>query len=286
MPAVKALQVFNCDSSAGVFSLRNDLFGNYMVNIFLKSCFTTGEFLQMTFGRLRTTLLQGLLDLSCALADSINLLAGEYIAVRSSRKVNDAKIYAESAFGIKGNAIWNFYNHIQKKLTSFKSKVCLPSHAVPVKVGIFTENKENLLPSIDSVDAGDSKVLERKEALVINNSRMLLESMQGFLVNHIALSNLRNGANNELRRKLGKFLSGFPVSKVVEVNLTESCRFKSSLRDMVTGIVKGLHSIFERLMLFWRRKQFNFHGKFHSCRIASILQVVKQNLKGSGHSSP
>jgi len=125
----KALEVFECNSSFGVFSFKNNLLGNGVVYMPFESSFSARELFQMSFGGLSAFMLESLFKAIHLHSNLINSHTRESFSIRSSGKVDDTHINAKIAFGFDWCSVRQLYAEAKKKVAFLIDKVSLTSYS-------------------------------------------------------------------------------------------------------------------------------------------------------------
>jgi len=250
----KALEVFECNSSFGVFSFKNNLLGNGVVYMPFESSFSARQLFEASFGRFRAFRLQDFFEVMHSNSNFVNCYTREgfSIRIRSSGKVDDTHINAKIAFGFDWYSIEKLYAEAKAKLTFLVYQISLTSYSAlfEFKFNIRAEDNGNFESSINRKNADGIQTSKGKNALVIDYRRMFLEKVKAFLFSLVAFGYFADSPNSHLSRKtIG--VSDMSVAKMVESNLTESLLVKGNLRNIVAGIVEKLHSFYQRSLLLY-----------------------------------
>ena len=276
LPSVKPSQIFKGNRTGGAFSDRYDLLTDNVVHIFLKSCFTARVFLKMPLCRFTTTLLKRCFNLGISDATIINYFTGEGFAIAGGGDIHNTKINAQCSFWDNWSFIGDIYNDTQVKLSGFIDKIDLALHSLFLKRNIVTKDNRDFTPSVNGADADKRKIREIDKPLIINNGRILFESMLDFLVYSIRVSDFCHRPDDKLRTQRGKFSTDFSIKSVMQLKSIKHPFLESVARNIIAGSIESLECAVKRLCLFFGRKKFHFQSQIHGCSIITILSNVKR----------
>jgi len=258
----EALEVFKGDASSGVFGNLNDVLGNRVVGGALKHTLPTRELFEMPFSGVRSFLLKSFLDGRHPGTDTIHHFPGELLSVRCGCEVDDAEIHSQRSLRNERRPIGNFNTEEEKEIAFGVNKVGLSTDPALVELGVCAEDDGYLESPVKAQDAYRVQSLEGKDALVVDESRMLLEDVEPFLFGPVRFGNLADGADGKLGGKTIP-VPNVVIAKMVKPNLAELLVLEGHGGGVVTGFVENLNGLYQRILLLAGWKELYLDCKFH-----------------------
>jgi len=275
---LKALEIFQPNSSICARGNRNDLFGNDVIGVFLESCFVSGKFLQVALGRLASFRLKGLFDLVHFYSDSITPFAGKKIPIGRGGDVFNTKIDTKNAPRFNQFRFVNVTHTGEIKLTPDQQEVR------------FSLAKREELPLILAHDKGDFKtplccadrdnvVLfgKSQNVVIVRVCRIFSEYPLRFFVQLIRIGHLCNAAYYHVRDN-AKLVFSIAIGKFLKVILPQDPGIPTNFRQIVTGCIGSLKCFSEDAMLWCIRKKLYVHHDLHNSKYRHYIFVC-QRLK-------
>lgn len=111
-PRADALQVLQGNSSPGAFGLRNQFFGDGVIDVAGEAAFLALALLEEPFGRFGPFLLKPGPELGVPLPKAVQMPAGEGFPIGIYGDVDDSQINPEEVLGISGGRLVHFTDDI------------------------------------------------------------------------------------------------------------------------------------------------------------------------------
>src|SRR5574343_1076291 len=176
LPAIKTLQIFKGNRTAGIFSKLNNLLRNYMVGVAFKTCLSTRDFLKVSFGRLTTTTLKFGFKCGCFFSNNINLFSRKGIAIAIGSNIHNTHINPKRSLGINGSSIWKLYDKTKKKISFVVNQIGLTTNFSLFQFGIFTKNDRDFVSTVKTENRNGIKSFKGKNSLIDRKSTRLNSS--------------------------------------------------------------------------------------------------------------
>lgn len=266
----EALEVFEDNTSSGVFGSLNDFLGNGVVGGALESSLPAGELFEVSLGRRGSFLLKVFFESMDPDTDIINSFPGEEYSVRGSGEVDYAEVYAERPLRLKRRSIRDFDAKAEVENALDIEKVGLSPDPALVEFGVGAEDNRYLKPPVKAQDGDGIKTLEGEDALIVDNSGVFLKDMETLLLSPVGFGNLADSPDGKLGRESVCF-SNMGITETVKPNLPELLFLEGDLGNVVAGFIKNLDSLYEGRFLFFGGKEFDFDCEFHE-RIVTNIQ--------------
>ena len=247
-PAVEPLEILKGNSPAGAFSRPDYLLRYDMVGVSFESGLSTRELLQVSLCRLGASLLESPLDRGHPLPDPINGLAGEYRAIGSGSQIDDAEVQTDSSLGLDGRRFRHLHSQADEEVPLAIQKISLSSNSFRIDAEIRSGDKGDSLPPFQGQNADLIGACEAQNPLVVNNSGVFPEDVEGFPLSFIGFRHLADGSDGQLGGE-AVVSPDTPVAATMQGVAGEySFRPRHSGYE-VAGLVEGLHGLQERGLL-------------------------------------
>lgn len=267
-------QIFKSDTSASVFSLCNNTFGNSVIDIGSEASFFVRTFYKKSFGCLCAFGLEFATKFGLTLSEAVDLITGIRFAVGIGGDINDTEVNPQVTIGIIRSWFRSIYHNSKVKGTITENQVRLSNLTVYPSFLISADTCGDNLSADQSQNRDLIKPLPGKDTLVINHSRVGIERVLDFSIYLIALRDLGNCSYRHLCRE-SVVLTKIAINYVVKVELTIGRSLKSLTRCVVATFVESFHCLNQSFMLIWIRKEFNHQGLFHTRSVEYYYPHVK-----------
>jgi hypothetical protein len=281
-PVTDTAEVFQGDTPAGVFSLCNNTLTDSVVDIRGKTSLFAGTLFEKPLGLLRTFGLELAPEFSMSLPKPVDLRPRVSLTVRVGDDINDAEVNTKKAIGFVGCRFWSIYHNRKVEDSVSEDKVGLSNLTVKPRLLVGTDSGRDNQPTIKRENGDFIESLPRQDTLVVYHGRTGFKLMLRDFTHLIAFRYLSYRPDCHLRRET-KTLSQLVVDKPMYVELPEGLGIESNLRSVITGLIKGFHSLNQSFVLLWRRCKFYHQSLFHTAIIIeqSSLQCQKRKEMAS-----
>ena len=280
-PGSDALKIFKSNRSFGVFGFRNQLFGDAVVNVLGESGHPTGEFLEMSLGRLRTFALKSGFKRVKPVTGLVDLLTGMDLAIRIHSKILDSKIDSKRAFWIV-RGLLGYLDHRAKVEDTFDEyQIDLAPDPVHPDLLVIPDLSRDKLPALESRQRNGFQPFPGEDALVIDHRTIQPKLRFDGLVSLVGFNNFGDSPDSKLSRKT-ELLSDVVVGGFMDFNLVGLADRERNSCDIVTRFIEAVHRIQEHLILFFTRIEFDHQGfKHHIEEGVQLIYSFRYNGRGT-----
>lgn len=278
-PTSDALEIFDGNSTVGVFGFGDETLGDLVIDITGKAGFLSSAFAQKPLGRFRTLRLQSGSKLGMPSPQSVNLSTGVDFAVRIGGDVDDSQIDTQKTFGLFDLRLGHDAVVQQVELSVNHDQIRLAPNSNQLLLAVLATDERHDLSALQSEDGHAVHALKRQKSVIQNDSSVGLESVMLGPIPSQALNHLSDSADGHLCRKM-EAIPDDPVAGVVQTDMGSRFKFMGYSRDVVGGLIERLHRIQEHLLLVFGRQQFDLDCQVHIGSITysrqmSITQFAK-----------
>lgn len=270
-------QIFNGQCLSRCSGITHNLFRDVVIRVANEPLLALRCFLQATFCRLRTALLQAPPVLSQLLAKRLDFLARIRFAFRSGSYFNDSQINPQHATFRIGRRLFYVARRQKKPFAFDQNQITFPLPCLQKRRLTLTANKGNFdapcrrpnrnLPFVELVS---------QDAVVVRNRAKWLKSALHFLIEFVGVRDFGHTSNNDLRTQF-KSLTSANVSDFVKRELPKGLIAPSQLRQIIASGVGDLQSRFQRLRLFRRGLQLELGNQLHNFKYSKNYAVTATN---------
>ncbi len=273
-----ALKVFQDYQRKSVFGLRNQLFGDTMVCIPMKSGLFARKHLQMPFGALCTTALKVCLKTIYLGSDLFGLLSREDFSCRIDSDVLDSKIDAHCVCWVNLLGFGNI-NHDTEIETSFaKNLIGLASDPIEPWSMVITDQDWKLDPTIESQQRDPIESLPGHDSLIVDNCSIRFKLWLDGFVALIGLRCLGDCPNSHLSGDT-KLFPNLIINNLLQFDFVGCMKLKGFLSNEIAGGIELMHGLKKSLALLRCSFKFNLKSLHHSIDIKNLWKY-----KGYGRS--
>ena len=276
-PITDALEVFQGNTPTGAFGLRNQQFGDDVVNIAGKSRFLLTALLEESLCGLSTLRLEIGPQSGMTMAQAVDLPAGVSIALRVRGNIDDSEVNAKPVFRFIGRRFGDIHDHGEIELAFTADEVNLSANVLQPSRLISAEDNGDKLPALEREDGNAVKAFPGQYSLVVDDGSAWAEGRLLGLVPLVRFAGLGNSADGQLRRQ-PELLPDVMVDDLLQTDLVSCSLLKSDLRNNIAGGVEAFHRLDERNGLFGRRLEFDHQCQVHDSSITQYRQYI--NRKG------
>jgi hypothetical protein len=262
-PVTDAVEFFEGYPAFGALSQRYKAFGNYVIGISGKPTLFSAPLPQEVFGALGALFLKLLAKSFIAMANLINLRATVAVSVRikcdtSHSQINANEIHYRFLF-----YVWNVDCDMEKEL------------AVPVDQVALSARVREQFPLFFSADKWDGDSLwqcpdrDKRLVQIPGQKTQVVDDCTGGvkrprrLADGVSVHYLGAHQAGSLSRQSEERSNGF-IAGALEFKMGENTKFYGTLRQPVTGRVKGPHGIKQTFALCSVRQKFHLDNRFQS----------------------
>ncbi len=266
-PRANVPEIFQHNRSLRAFGLRNNPFGQTVVDVFGKAALLTGQLPQAATATECAELLQLVPEPPVAVAHVLDRLPRMRLTVAIGRNVPDAQIDTERAVNI--NRIWRF-NLARRKQIPVAAHECQIGFAAPGSEQLalpLTTDERYGLPPVECPDrdqrVGQSK---REDAVIVSNRTVAVKGAPHLAIQFVGIRDFGDAAHGQLCGK-SELLAHALIGQTVNRKLPKRLRIPCHLTDVVTGSIRRFKRALERIGLRWRGKQLQLYRQPHDMRV-------------------
>lgn len=272
-PFVDALEVLQCDTTAGALGLADDCLADAVVLDLPEAGLLAREFLEVALGRLGAGALKPVPETVVALPNGLDLGAGVVVAVAVGGEVTDAEVHAKPAVRVDGAAVGYVYRDVQEELALAVHEVGLATHAFDASamVGAHDDGGDDSLAKRSEGNPVET-VLEGVESLVVGDSAIWAETRLFGLVALEGFADLGDGPDGELgvETEGGADLG---VVEFLEFELVGGTKGEGPFGEPSARFVEPLHEAKERGLLLIRDDDLARGDQLHYHRRTMSMQT-------------
>lgn len=274
-PRANVRQVFQRYRPLRAFGLRNNPFGETVVDVFGELAFLAGKLFQTAMATFRAFLLQLTAQSAMSIANILDRFAGMDFAIAIGSDVGHAQVDTERAVNIDRFGCRDFTRRKQIPATVNVGKVGLATAMLEQFALAFTTHEGDRL-SPDKCPDRDQRVGQgiRQDAIVVRNGAVGSKRALCLSVEFVGIGNFGDTTDDHLRGQL-KHLAHVVVHQPLQWKLAKGACFPCHLADVVASSVGRLKRALERAGLFGRGKQFQLCNQFHRVRYTTDRTSVQ-----------
>ena len=271
-------QIFQSDTPASVFSLCNNTLCNSVIDIGSEASFFTRTLYEKSFGSFRALGLKFATEFSLSFSETVDLITRIRFTIGVGGNIHDTEVNPQVAVRVIGSRLGRIYHDSQVEDTITENQIRLTNFTVKSCFLVSTNPCRDNLSAAQGQDRNFIQPLPRKDALVINHSRVGIKGVLDFPINLVTLRDLGDCSNRHLRRKF-IVCTEVIVNNVVQVELTVSKSLKRFTRSIVTSFVEAFHGFKQSLVLLWIWGEFYHQCLLHTYSIEQYVLYVKDYFR-------
>ena len=261
-PGSNAIEIFNGNSSKGVFGFRNKLLRDTMVCVLSKPGGLLGKLLKMPLCRFGSLGLKPRLQGICSLSNLVELLSCVYLTVGIDSKILDTNIHAKNALGFVLRFFGDLNDHAKVEDTVDEDQISLTTNPIKSRPLVVSDHNRHNLPSLKSDYGYGLKPLPRKNSLIVDDSPIGTELWLDRLIAFIGFDDLGNGTYGKLCGK-SVLSANIVVDRVMHFNLVSFAHLKNSISYLIAGLIKSVHGIKKHPILLFSWIELNHQSLKH-----------------------
>jgi len=288
-PRANVCQIFDGNRSLRVFGLRNNPFGETVVDVFGKAAFLTGKNTKAAAAPQRAKSLQLISEPPMPIANILDCLAGVDFPITISCDAIHAQVNPKHAFHVDWFGCLNLGGGEQVPLTTHERQISFAASECKQLSLAFAAHERDFLSPLERPDR-DSGVLMgvRQNALIIGNRAVGLKRALSLSIQLIGIRDLGDTAHRQLRRQRKRFSRGL-IGQPVDGELAKRLALPRHLADVVAGGIRRLKRAPERISLFGRGQQFQLDRQSHNMIVPQSerpCECARKRLKARRSSRP
>ena len=230
-------------------------------NVSTEAGFPTRQLFKMAFGGMSPSALERCLNNGHLITDSVHIFTGIELAIAVNGKVDNAEVNADSASGVVRRGFGSINRNRKVKDIISDDKVALLDDTVNSGFLISANPDGDNQSAVKGKNGNFIQTLPGENTLVIDHCRMWFEEWFDRAVSLVGFGHLTDSPNSHLGGK-----SEFPrlsISGLLKAELVSCFEAKGCLSDIVTCLVKSLHRLKKRFVLFFIGGKFNHQCLLH-----------------------
>lgn len=252
-----------------VFGLRNQLFGDAMICVSMKSSFFSRKLLQMSLGTFRTAALKICPKVVYLGSDFFYLLPREFFARRVHSNVLDAKIDTKNIYRLIFRWLRNIDYNTKIEGPFVENQISLASDPVHSWSMIIADQNGQLDSTIESQQRDPVKSLPGHDSLIVDDCSIKTELWLNGLVSLVSLGCFGNCSYSHLSGD-AKLFSDLMINNLLQLDFIGGMKLKRFLSDEVAGGVKLMHGLKKSLILFRLGFKFNLKSLHHNIDLIDL----------------
>lgn len=273
-PVSDTRQIFDGQSAACAFSVKNQVFTDAVVYIALVAGLSARQLFKFALGGFCAFALQTLTAIRHFAPLAFNLCAGHYLSVRRGSYVGNPKVHAQ---GISKAAFRRFFDvadavQIEVALAVYQINFAF---AIGQKLSlIFAAHKRNNEPARHSPKGNSIVGFEADNSIVVSDAAVPFERALSLLVQLVSVRDFRDTAHDHLRGEV-KLRLRFVVRQLVQSELFERWLWlglPALFTNPITRRIRSFKRLAQRLSLLRCWLQFEINYQLHAVIIAHFIK--------------
>ncbi len=255
-------EVFQRDTETGAFSSGNDCLRDAVVLVFLEPLLFAAHFAKAAFCCFGADALQDCAPFGVAFTVLLDRRAGVLVSLAISCDVHNPEIDTKHPVRREQSGVVKVADASQVPFATHEHQVNLTLSMFEQSALMLTTNKGDFLAPVQQPNRDFVVGNESENPVIVGLGRMFAESALRFLVDLVAVRDLRNTAHGDLSRNL-EFGTKLVVSRFVQVILAKYLLLKSKRGKPIACLVATLKRQAQGALLLWRGLQFEIGYNFH-----------------------
>ncbi len=272
-PRANVREIFKRNRPLRAFGLRNNPFGETVVDMFSKSALLAGQLPQAAVTAERAKFLQFAPEPPMPVAHVLDDLSAVGRAVTIGGDIGHAQIDSEHAVNVLRFGFLSIARYQQIPVAAMIEHFALTLPGGEQGALSFSTNERDCLPSVKCPDR-DKRVEhgEREDTVIVGNRAVGPKRPPHLPIQLIRIRDFGNTAHGELRGKSER-LAHVLINQLMEGKLAECLSREGNTADVVARRIGCLKRALECISLFRRGQQFQLNGQFHLAALL-LLNVV------------
>lgn len=286
-PVADMCQIFQRDSSAGVFGAKHECFADNVILVTAESCLLVSNAFHGTANIPASSALAAhftthrTADGVILLPDTLDVLAGNALPVAGGNNLLYSQVHTDKLLNFDGCCIGQVDGTKQVKLSGSVHQVTLPFDSIKPRLLVFPVNHRNNLPADQRQQTHFVQPLKTHQPFIVSHSTKRLERRAPRLISTKALNGLTNGTDGHLAGQT-KLFSQFSVAANVNARLAEYVGIEPHFGGMGGCCVKRPHGVQQQSRLLGVGQQLDLQCQFHNIKYTTKLLLSQE---GGGDSS-
>ena len=261
-PIADARQVFDGNSTSGVFGLPHDSLADPVVEIAGKPRLLEPARPQQALGRFGSLFLELAAKARVPFAKVGVVRAAERLSIAVGSDVLPPEIDAQVFGRVAFRHVANVDGHVEEEHAIAVDQVCLPAHPVQLGVLIGAADPRHDGAAVHRPDRDTIRPLPRQDALVIDDGTVRPERRLDRLVPLVDLYHLGDGADGHLCRQ-AEVATNIVVGQFLKLNLASALVVERDGCKLIARRVELLHRRQHGRRLLGRRQHLELHRQLH-----------------------
>jgi len=262
-PRANVRQIFDGNRPLCAFGLRNNLFGDHMVDVLGEAGFLPSKNPQTATTAQGAKPLQFVSEPPMAIAHVLDRAPAVDFPIAIDGNVRHTQIDAQRAFDINQIGIVNIDGGEQIPIAAHEGEVALAFTEWQQRFLMVAAHEGDSGPAVQCPDRHRRiRQGKREDAIIVGNRGCRAKCALGFRVQLVGVSDFRQDANSHLRSQSERF-AHILIAQLLERELPKRARVPSDLANVVAGFVRPNQRAMQRIRLIGRGQEFQLYCKFH-----------------------
>ena len=262
-PRANMGQIFDRNRSLCAFGLRNNPFGDHMIDVGSEPIFLTRQPSQPAAASERAFLLQLLSQPPLARAHVLDGFATMDVSITVSGNVRYAQIDAQHAVNVNRFRLVNVTGCKQIPGATNEGQITFARSFHQQRPLPFATDERDRLTPVQCLDrhrrVGQGK---RKNPIIVGKCGGWAKRALCLCIESVGIANFRQRANNDLRAQAERFAHVL-IAPLLKRKLAECATLPSHLADEVARGICPFKRLYQGIRLLRRGKELQLYGKFH-----------------------
>ena len=276
-PLSNARQVFQGNPSRGALRSLNDLFGNRVVRVRLKSCVLPGNLPKFTARCSRVVSLKALPTSLESFTGIFNARTTVDGAVRVNRKIDNPEVHAKDTLNAHLFRLKHITDDREVEDASYVHQIDFALAVGEQGTLPFPALVGNRQPPLRTPERDLSVRTEAKDTVIVGLCSVPLKPTSGLRVELVGVCHLSNTPDHHLCGQQ-ELLTARVIGQRMQRELAKRLRIPRLASQPGTCMVRRCQRFQQGRILGFRRQQFEVRHKFHSSSIEWLPLRVKLEL--------
>ena len=265
-PRANVGQIFDRNRSLRAFGLRNNPFGDYMVDVFGESSFLAGQHTQPPTTVLRAQSLKLIPEPTMPIAYVLDRAPAVDGTIAINRNVGHTQIDTQHIVNINRIGSFNLGSREQIPVTTHEGKIAFTATEGQQRTLARTTDERDRLPAIESPDR-NRRALVCQNAFIKRDRAKWSKGATRLLIQLVGIRHFGDTTDGEL----GSNAKGFArraIGQPMDGELPKRSGVPCDLANIVAGRVGGFKRALQRIRLLGCGQEFQLDRQSHNMSIA------------------